>query len=204
MRTSQRRTHWRQILFAPWPMRPRDVDRVRDIRYGERGVDNLLDVFRHRSRPERSPTLVYLHGGRFRWGKKNFEARRWIYRLARRGWTCVSANYTRSRTPSAGFPAHLIDVKEVIAWSRLHASEHGIDPDCIFVAGSSAGAHLSAMALLTENDPMFQPGFESESTSIAGAIGLYGYYGALGDVASLPSAPLRMRITTSRVLRCAW
>ena len=31
--------------------------------------------FRHRSRPERSPTLVNLHGGRFRWGKKNFEAR---------------------------------------------------------------------------------------------------------------------------------
>jgi acetyl esterase/lipase len=183
-------TSWRRILFAPWPLRPRDVERVRDVRYGDHGVDNLLDVFRHRSRPEHSPTLVYLHGGRFRWGRKNFEARAVVHRLARRGWTCISANYTRTPTPAAGFPAHLIDVKHVIAWSRAHAAEHGIDPECIFVAGSSAGAHLSAMALLTENAPAFQPGFESADTSIAGAIGLYGYYGALGDTASLPSAPL--------------
>ena len=71
---------------------------------------------------------------------------------------CISANYRLS--PAATFPDHLIDVKKVIAWVREHGHEYGADPACVFVAGSSAGGHLAAMAALTPNDPAFQPGFE--------------------------------------------
>ena len=44
----------------------------------------------------------------------------------------------------------------------------------IFLAGSSAGAHLTAMAALTAGDPRFQPGFEAADTSIAAGVGLHG------------------------------
>jgi acetyl esterase/lipase len=45
------------------------------------------------------------------------------------------------------------------------------------VSGSSAGAHLAALAALTPDDPAFQPGFEDADTSVTAAIGLNGWYG---------------------------
>jgi acetyl esterase/lipase len=60
----------------------------------------------------------------------------------------------------------------------------------VFVAGSSAGAHLAAMAALTPNDPAFQPGFEDANTSVTAAIALGGYYGLLDGDGRLPSSPM--------------
>jgi acetyl esterase/lipase len=68
-------------------------------------------------------------------------------------------------------------VKKVLAWVREHGHEYGADPAVVFVAGSSAGAHLAALAALTPNQPAFQPGFEGADTSVTAAICLYGYYG---------------------------
>jgi hypothetical protein len=74
----------------------------------------------------------------------------------------------RSRLPLA--PDYLIDVKKVIAWAREHAREHGGDPALVFVAGSSSGAQLAALAAFTPNDPAYQPGFERADTSVSAAI----------------------------------
>ena len=63
-------------------------------------------------------------------------------------------------------------------------------PDTVFLAGASAGAHLTAMAALTANDPRFQPGFEAADTTITAGIGLYGYYGPLGGDEQPPTSPL--------------
>jgi acetyl esterase/lipase len=58
------------------------------------------------------------------------------------------------------------------------------------VAGSSAGAHLAVTAALTAGDPTFQPGFEEADTTVAAAIGLYGYYGPVDTARQpLPSSP---------------
>lgn len=183
----RRRLPWARILFGPFLVRRRDVERVANISYGDAGKANLLDVYRSRSQPSRGPTLIYLHGGTFRSGRKDKEARPLIYRLASQGWVCVSANYRLS--PAATFPDHLIDVKKVIAWVREHGQEYGADPMIVFVAGSSAGGHLAAVAALTPNDPAFQPGFEAADTSVSAAISLYGYYGSL-DSEWQPSSPL--------------
>jgi acetyl esterase/lipase len=183
----RRRRPWARMLLMPWPFRPRSVVRFADIAYGENGEENRLDVYRHRSRPEGAPTLLYFHGGGFTWGRKNFEARPLLHHLARQGWTCVSANYHLARSPIEGFPQHLIDAKRAIAWVRTHGAAHGVDPDNVFVAGSSAGAHLTAMASLTPGK--FQPGFESADTGVRAGIGLYGYYGALGDDGATSTAP---------------
>jgi acetyl esterase/lipase len=183
----RRRLPWARILFGPFFVRRRDVERVANISYGDAGKANLLDVYRSRSQPSRGPTLIYLHGGTFRSGRKDKEARPLIYRLASQGWVCVSANYRLS--PAATFPDHLIDVKKVIAWVREHGQEYGADPMIVFVAGSSAGGHLASLAALTPNDPAFQPGFEAADTSVSAAISLYGYYGSL-DSERQPSSPL--------------
>jgi acetyl esterase/lipase len=109
----RRRLPFARILFGPFFVRRRDVERVANISYGDAGRKNLLDVYRQRSHPSGAPILVHLHGGALFMGKKNREALPLLYRLASQGWVCISANY-RLR-PAARFPDHLIDVKKVIA-----------------------------------------------------------------------------------------
>lgn len=171
----RRRLPLARILFRPFFVRRRDVERVADLSYGDAGRRNLLDVYRRRSHPSGGSVLVYLHGGGYSSGRKNREARPLLYQLASQGWVCISANY-RLR-PTATFPDHLVDVKRVIAWVREHGHEYGADPAVVFVAGSSAGGHLASIAALTPNDPALQPGFEDVDTSVSGVVCLYGYYG---------------------------
>jgi len=185
------RLPWARIVFAPFFYRRRDVERIANISYGDAGRKNLLDLYRHRDQPPGGPILVHLHGGALFMGKKNREARPLLYRLASQGWVCISANY-RLR-PAAQFPDYLIDVKKVIAWAREHARAHGADPALVFVAGSSSGAQLAALAAFTPNDPAYQPGFERADTSVSAAICLQGYYGQPGDQS--PSTPLAYRGT---------
>jgi dienelactone hydrolase len=85
--------------------------------------------------------------------------------------------------------ASLTDAKKVIAWVRQDGAAYGADPSVLIVAGSSAGAHLAAMAALTPGDPAFQPGFEQADTSVSAAICLYGYYGDREASGPRPSSP---------------
>ncbi len=175
----RRRLPLGRILLAPFPVRRRDVERVSDRSYGDAGVHNQLDLYRHRSHPAGCPALIHLHGGRFVRGRKSREALPLIHRLVGQGWVCISANYRLRQ--EATFPDHLVDAKRVIAWVREHADEYGIDPSAVFVAGSSAGGHIAAMAALTPNEPEFQPGLEDADTSVAAAICLGAYFGPLAS-----------------------
>jgi acetyl esterase/lipase len=175
-----------RIWLAPIWLRRKGVERIGNIRYGP-ARRNLLDLYRRRSDPGGGPTLIYLHPGAFRFGSKRFGGRYVLARLASEGWLCVSANY-RFLT-GARFPDPLIDVKRVIAWVRRDGRHYGADPTAVFVAGSSAGGDLAALAALTPNDPQFQPQFEAADTSVAGVIGLYGYYGPVSG-GEPPSSPL--------------
>ncbi|MBM7551247.1 alpha/beta hydrolase [Thalassobacillus pellis] len=175
-------------LLGPFLIRRHDVRRIANIPYGNAGLRNLLDIYQPRSLPTSAPVLVHLHGGAFVRGKKNREGLPLLYRLASKGFLGISANY-RLR-PSATFPDQLIDIKKVIAWIREYGQEYGADPSQIFIAGSSAGANLAALAALTPNDPSLQPGFEEVDTAVDAAICLYGYYGSVDLHAGVPSSPL--------------
>ena len=183
----RRRLRLAGVLLAPIVVGAFRVRRVANISYGDAGARNLLDLYQRRSGPTDGPTLVYLHGGSFRRGRKSREARALLHRLAGRGWTCVSATYRLS--PAARFPDHAIDAKKVLAWARTHGPEHGANPSMVVVAGSSAGAHLAALAALTPNDPVFQPGFEEADTSVAAAVCLYGYFGGVAGAQGRASSP---------------
>ena len=180
---------WTRIVFAPLPLSHRGVRRIRNLSYGDAGRRNRLDLYRRRSGAGGGPVLIHLHGGGFALapGRRSFYARRLLFRLAGRGWLCISATYRLQ--PAAKFPDALIDAKKVIAWARARASEHGGDPDRIVLVGSSFGARLATLAGFTANDPAFQPGFENVDTSVAAVVGLYGYYGSIDSHDSLPSSP---------------
>ncbi|MEU0130862.1 alpha/beta hydrolase [Streptomyces sp. NPDC006289] len=183
----RRRPPLGRILFGPVLVRGGDVEHLPDIPYGDAGPRNLLDVYRRGDITEGAPVLVYFHGGGFRSGRKDREALPLLYRLAGQGWVCVSANYRLS--PQARFPDPLVDAKKVIAWVREHGRTYGTDGSALFVAGSSAGGHMSCMAALTPNDPAYQPGFEQADTSVTAAISLYGYHGPVAADGRRPSSP---------------
>jgi acetyl esterase/lipase len=176
-------------VIAPFPVRPRAVQRIANLAYGDAGRRNLMDLYRLRDAPAQPmPVLIHFHGGHFQIGRKSREALPLIYRLASEGWLCISANY---RLRAAGrFPNSLVDAKAVIAWARTQGVQYGADPSLIVVAGGSAGGHLASMAALTPNESAFQPSAAGVDTSVAAAVCLYGYYGrrASGDPASSPEA----------------
>jgi acetyl esterase/lipase len=166
-------TPWRQVLW-PFRMRTDDVERISDISYGPAGTRNLLDVYRHRDRPEGAPVLLQIHGGAWVIGDKDTQGIPLMQHVASRGWVCVAMNYRLS--PRSRFPDHLIDVKRALAWLREHADDVGADPSFVAVTGGSAGGHLAAMMALTQNDPEYQPGFEHVDTSVQTAVPVYGVY----------------------------
>lgn len=177
-----------KALLGPFFNRRFDVQRTANIRYGDAGERNLLDVYRSRTHSNSGPVLIHLHGGSFVNGRKNSQSLPLLYELASRGWVCISANY---RLGSEGtFPNHLIDVKKVIAWVREHVEEYGADPSNLFLAGNSSGAHIAAMAGLTPNNPRFQPGFEDVDTTITAVICQGGYYGSIATKIAAPSSPI--------------
>lgn len=152
---------WRIVPLPLLAWRP-DVRRIRNRRYGPARRGHRLDLYvsRRHQRPGK-PVLVYVHGGAFRIGNKMLGARPLIYRLAAHGWLCVSIDYRLLRV---GYPDQLADVRAALEWVRAHARGYGADPDALFLAGGSSGAHLAATAALT-------------GAEVRGVIGLYGYYG---------------------------
>lgn len=147
-----------------------------NLSYGDAGRRNQLDIW---GRPDRlgdrpAPVLLQVHGGAWIIGNKEQQAMPLLAHMADQGWICVSINYRLS--PRAAWPAHIVDVKQALAWVKEHIAEYGGDPDFVCITGGSAGGHLSSLAALSPNEPAFQPGFEDADTSVAAAVPFYGVY----------------------------
>ncbi|MGZ4242006.1 MAG: alpha/beta hydrolase fold domain-containing protein [Actinomycetota bacterium] len=192
------RVPWRQLIL-PFRMRHPDVERVRNLAYGEVKRRNLLDVYRNRHHPTGCPILVYVHGGGWSTvSNKDHQGRPLMLHLAARGWVCFAPNYRLS--PRATFPDHIVDVKKAIAWVRANAEHFGGDPNFIAVAGGSAGGHLSALAALTPNDAEYQPGFEDADTSIEACVPFYGVFDFTNSI-DIPAARGRTMFLEKMILK---
>jgi acetyl esterase/lipase len=147
-----------------------------DIVFGRGGdIDLLLDVYH----PPVSVTpkrmgVIHLFGGGFYVGNKNAG---YIVNDARAlgllGYTNISANY---RLDSEGlWPAQIHDTKAAIRWVRANASDIGIDPDKIAIAGYSAGGMLSLLAAGTNGMAEFEGsgGNAGVSSDVQAGIGVY-------------------------------
>ncbi len=163
-------------LLQPFELGRRNLCVEPNVSYGEAGRRNLLDVWKHPDLPldGRAPVLLQVHGGAWMIGKKEEQGQPLMTHLTERGWVCVAINYSLS--PRAAWPAHIIDVKRSIAWVKANIARYGGNPDFIAITGGSAGGHLSALAALTPNDPVFQPGFEDADTTVQAAVPFYGVY----------------------------
>eukprot|EP00127_Corallochytrium_limacisporum_P005908 Clim_evm53s214 gene=Clim_evmTU53s214 len=117
------------------------------------------------------PILMFIHGGAWISGTKDFHSLPHLYSMAEEGWLVATVNYRLA--PKYKYPAHLIDCKRALRWIKEHAREYGGDPDFICVSGGSAGGHLASMMAVSANDPAYQPGFENVDTTVRACVAWY-------------------------------
>jgi acetyl esterase/lipase len=124
--------------------------------------------------------MVFVHGGAWTIGSKEQQCRPMLFELAARGWVVVSCNYRLS--PTATWPDHIVDVKRVLAWTRVNVAEYGGDAARFLgISGNSAGGHLAALAALTPGEVAWQPGFEDADTAVDACVSIYGVLDMTGD-----------------------
>ncbi|MUL63369.1 esterase [Mycobacterium sp. CBMA 234] len=145
------------------------------VKYGPHRA-NLADIWRRPDLPldGKAPVLLQVPGGGWMLGDRRPQAYPLLSHLAERGWICVSIGYRVS--PKHAWPAHIIDVKQALAWIKENIANYGGDPDFVAISGGSAGGHLSSLAALTPGDTQWQPGFEDADTSVVAAVPVYGRY----------------------------
>lgn len=132
-----------QTLLADSQPAPVEIELIKDIVYGTGGGENLLlDLASPKGLTQPTPTIVWIHGGAWRGGKKD-EFERLIQESARQGFVAVSINYRL--VPKHVFPAQIEDCKCAVRWLRAHHEKLHVDPERIGVVGSSAGAHLAML-----------------------------------------------------------
>jgi acetyl esterase/lipase len=129
-----------------------------------------LDVYSPAPSATPAPVVLFLYGGRWQSGSREQYA--FVgERFAREGMLTLVVDYRLF--PQVRFPVFVQDVANAIAWARSNAHAHGGDPQRIFVAGHSAGAHIAA---LIATDPSYLAAGGMHPRDLAGVIGIAGPY----------------------------
>ena len=84
--------------------------------------------------------------------------------------TTVVVNY--ALCPEVDIDEIVRQCRAAIAWTYAHATHFNGDPDRIYVEGHSAGAHLTAMAILTA----WESDYALPADHIKGGCGISGLY----------------------------
>lgn len=117
---------------------------VSDVAYGESSWQRLDLHIPTNTSSQAKPVLIFFYGGGWYSGNKEqyfFAADA----FARLGYLVVVPDYIKA--PKGKFPQFVEDGARAAAWVKANIAEHGGDPNSIFMAGHSAGAHLAGLLL---------------------------------------------------------
>jgi acetyl esterase/lipase len=120
---------------------PSSVTVEKNIEYARvRGQSLQLDIYEPRKQVGQLPVVVWIHGGSWNSGSKDFCP---IGFMAEQNLAIVSIDYRLTRV--APFPAQLYDCKAAIRWLRANAAYYDLDADHVGIFGASAGGHLALL-----------------------------------------------------------
>ncbi|WNQ10115.1 alpha/beta hydrolase [Paenibacillus aurantius] len=121
----------------------------KDVAYGpyER---NVLDAYLADRGGERTPVLIYFHGGGYLGGDKSeILSHDYMSGALEAGISVITCHYRFiSQEP---YPAPMNDGTRAIQFVRYMADEWGLDPDRVASAGTSAGGHIALWNALRGN-----------------------------------------------------
>ncbi|MGV3570928.1 MAG: alpha/beta hydrolase [Ramlibacter sp.] len=142
----------------------------RDLAYGP-GPAQRLDLCVPAAGAAPVPLLVFIHGGYWQELSKESSAFAAADCLAA-GWAFAAIGYTLA--PAASIAGMALECRQALRWLQAQAARRGIDPARIVVAGSSAGAHLAAMACLRgwSGDADLPPGLPAAAVLVSGVYAL--------------------------------
>ena len=146
---------------------------VNDIAYYE-GADadakkHKLDIYTPKGLKD-FPVVFFIHGGTWSSGDRKMYGNMGQM-FASQGIGVVVISYRLS--PAVTHPAHIEDVAKAFAWTHANIAKYGGRADLIFVAGHSAGGHLTS--LLAAN-PEYLKKHNLSSKNIRGIIPISGVY----------------------------
>lgn len=128
-----------------------------------------LDIYRPIDATD-APVVLFFYGGRWQGGRRADYA--FVGEaLAAEGVLTIVADYRQF--PQVRFPEFVHDAALAIAWTRAHAREFGGDPQRLFLAGHSAGAHIAAL-LATDARHLARVGLTPRE--LRGVVGIAGPY----------------------------
>jgi acetyl esterase/lipase len=157
-----------------WAEEPAEIVWTTDLEYANPDGQHLqLNLAQPKSGDGPFPTILCIHGGGFRAGKReSYDAL--CKKLAARGY--VAATITYRLAPTYPFPAAVLDTKAAVRWLRANAAKYHIDPDRIGVTGGSAGGHLAQFLALTAGVKQFEGdlGNAEFSSAVQCVVNVYG------------------------------
>jgi arylformamidase len=107
------------------------------------GIEETLDLFPVSTLKD-APLFVFIHGGYWRMLSKN-ESSFMALNLVDQGVAVAAINYTL--VPPADIDQIVAECRRAIKWLYQNVASYGIDPNRIYVGGSSAGGHLTGMTV---------------------------------------------------------
>jgi len=149
------------------------------------------DLYLPENRPD-APLIVAVSGGGWRRGGRN-DLAHWGRFFADNGIAFASIDYRRALTGPA-FPGNCDDVVRGLSFLSKNGSTYGYDDSRIGLLGASAGAHLSALAMLRGGD---------DAPVLKAFAGIYGVYDLQrhwqDDLAKSPSLDANL---TEKMMGC--
>ena len=133
-----------------------------------------------------APVLVFLHGGY--WKALTAHA----FDMVAPGPVAAGyavVNVTYALCPAVTITEIIRQARAAIAWTHRHAASFNGDPDRIYVAGHSAGGHLTAMAALTE----WEDEYGLPENLVKGAVPISGLF----DLRPFPATYLQPKLRLS-------
>jgi arylformamidase len=154
----------------------------RTERYGKSDMQ-VLDIYAP-ARAANVPVLVFLHGGAWLRGSR-LDVPYPAPTVTGRGAAFLAVDFNNvSEVP---LPTMIEQCREAIDWTARHAASFGGDPDRIYLAGHSSGAHLAGCVLLTDWATRGLPG-----DVIKGALLISGMYDLHAPLLSARSKYVRV------------
>ena len=181
-----------QSYFDRWSSSSAELRTARscflDVPYGV-GWRQSCDIFP--ASEEKSPVLVFIHGGWWHFFDKSghsFVAEPFL----QKGACVVLLNYPLA--PMVAIEDIVESVRQGVAWVRDNIARFGGDPACITVCGHSTGGHLTA--LIAQEDTSSE---RSVHKIVQACVSISGVYDLTPILATPHNKSIRMLQTTAEV-----